>query len=244
MELDDVEGVTVVRLAHGKVNALDIELCRAITETFKEIDAGPHRGVVLTGAGAAFSVGVDLWRIVDGGADYVSEFIPALVDAFAAVFLCGAPVVAAVNGHAIAGGCVFTSCADYRVMTTGKGGIGVPELLVGVPFPTTALAILEHAVGARRARQLAYSGQVHPSAEALSLGMVDELAEPEALVGYAVSQASRLATTIPATTFRATKQQLNRLPGPSAYDADVVRLWQERVADGWIAGYMARTVRR
>jgi enoyl-CoA hydratase len=244
IEVAEFDGVAVVTLAHGKVNALDIELCRAITQTFRELDGGPHRGVVFTGAGSAFSAGVDLWRVIEGGGDYVDAFIPALVEAFEAVFTCGVPVVAAINGHAIAGGCVLAACCDFRVMTTGKGGIGIPELLVGVPFPATALAIVEHAAGVRPARRLAYSGALLTGAQALEQGLADALAEPGALAGEAVSQAARLATTIAPDTFRATKRHLNRLPEPSPYDGEVVRLWRERVADGWIAGYLARTIRK
>jgi enoyl-CoA hydratase/carnithine racemase len=220
---------------------LDFELCQAISATFQDL---PHcDAVVLTGAGPAFSAGVDLWRVLDGGGDYIASFIPALVEAFAAVFTCEKPVVAAINGHAIAGGCVLAACCDYRVMTTGRAGIGIPELLVGVPFPAAALSIMEHAVGVATTRRLAHSGRVLPATEALSLGLADELAEPETLVNYAVSHAARLASTIPPATFGLTKHLLNRLPEPGDYDRQVVRLWQERVADGWIADYMARIVR-
>jgi enoyl-CoA hydratase len=241
---EEVQGVTVVRMAHGKVNALDLEMCQAISSTFGELAAGPPGGIVLTGDGSAFSAGVDLWRLVEGGRDYVAAFIPALVDAFTAVLTCNRPVVAAVNGHAIAGGCVLTSCCDHRLMSTGKGGIGLPELLVGVPFPAAAFAIMDHAVGPQRARQMAFSGKIYSPAEALELGVVDELTEPETLVTYAIAHAARLASTIPADTFRLTKAHLRRLTPAPDYDAEVTRIWQERATDGWIADYMARTTKR
>jgi enoyl-CoA hydratase/carnithine racemase len=233
------DGVAVVRLEHGKVNALDLEVCQAISETFRGVDAP---AVVLTGAGPAFSAGVDLWRVLDGGAAYVSAFIPALVDAFAAVFTCERPVVAAINGHAIAGGCVIAAACDHRIM--GAGRIGIPEMLVGVPFPATALAIVEHAFGPVRARRLVYTGELLSAEAALAQGLVDEAAGPEALLDRAIAHATGLAESIPPTTFAATKRHLNPLPGPSPYDGEVLRLWQERVADGWIAAYMQRTVRR
>jgi enoyl-CoA hydratase len=244
LKLEDVQGVTVVRMAHGKVNALDLEMCQAIASTFHELAAGPPGGIVLTGEGSAFSAGVDLWRIVEGGADYVAAFIPALVDAFTSVLTCPRPVVAAVNGHAIAGGCVLTSCCDHRLMTTGRGGIGIPELIVGVPFPAAAFGIMDYAVGPQRARQMAVSGKVYSAQEALELGVVDELTEPETLVTYAISHAARLATTIPADTFALTKRHVQRLTPAPDYDAEVTRIWQERATDGWIADYMARATKR
>ncbi len=244
LKLEDAEGVAVVSMAHGKVNAMDLELCQAITSTFRELAAGPASGIVLTGEGSAFSAGVDLWRIVEGGPGYVDAFIPALVDAFTAVLTCAKPVVAAVNGHAIAGGCVLTSCCDHRLMTTGKGGIGIPELVVGVPFPAAAIAIMEQAAGPQRAREMAYSGKIYSAAEALELGVIDELADPETLVTYAISHAARLASTIPPDTFALTKQHLRRLTPAPEYDAEVTRIWRERAADGWIADYMARATKR
>jgi len=277
ISVEKVDGVAVVRLEHGKVNALDIELCQAISATFASLDAS---AAVLTGAGPAFSAGVDLWKVLDGGDDYVAAFIPALVDAFAAVFTCRLPVVAAINGHAIAGGCVFAAACDHRVMAQGR--IGIPEMLVGVPFPATALAIVEHAYGPVLARYLAFSGELLSAEEALARGLVDtaggdtaggdtagggtaggdtaggDTAGGDTAGGgtaggdtawfdRAIAHARHLATAIPPATFAATKRHLNRLPtGPSIerYDADVVRLWQERVADGWIAEYMRRTVKR
>jgi enoyl-CoA hydratase len=132
--------VAVVTLAHGKANALDIELCRAVASCFaalKDADA-----IVLTSQGRIFSAGVDLVRAVAGGADYLHEFLPVLNQAFEAVFFHPRPVVAALNGHAVAGGCVLACAADRRLMLRDGGRIGVTELLVGVPFPPVAFEIM------------------------------------------------------------------------------------------------------
>ena len=243
IEVDVTDGIGVVRLAHGKVNALDLELCRAIEATLRDLDAGQVRAVVLTGSGRAFSAGVDLERIVEGGAGYVAEFLPALVGAFRAVFDAGKPVVAAVNGHAIAGGCVLAAACDHRVMATGTGTIGVPELYVGVPFPATALEIMQYALGPVAARRAILDGRNHAAAEALAHGLVDEVAEPGDLLDRALSVAGRLATAIPADVFRHTKRQLHgdasdRLDG----EPTTLRLWQTAAADGRIRAFMARTV--
>ena len=101
--------------------------------------------IVLTGAGACFSAGVDLRAILDGGATYTDRFLAAVSAAFLAVFDHPAPVVAAINGHAIAGGCVLAMAADVRLMSTGL--IGLSEVAVGVPFPVAALEICRYAMG-------------------------------------------------------------------------------------------------
>ncbi|MFG2005082.1 enoyl-CoA hydratase/isomerase family protein [Spirillospora sp. NPDC048911] len=230
-----------MRLAHGKVNALDLELCGAIESTLRDLDSGQVRAVVLTGSGRAFSAGVDLERIVAGGADYVADYLPALIAAFRALFDTGKPVVAAINGHAIAGGCVLAAACDHRVMAAGT--IGVPELYVGVPFPAVALEIMEYALGPVAARRMILEGRNHEPAEALAHGLVDEVVEPEELLDRAMSVADRLATAIPADAFRHTKRQLH---GDASVRRDAepttLSLWQTAAADGRIRAFMDRTI--
>src|SRR5262245_14622366 len=156
-------------MRHGKVNALDLELLLALRDTFAGLrDA---RAVVLTGAGRSFSAGVDLRRLLDGGATYTAEFLPALQSACRALFEHPRPVVAAVNGHAIAGGCVLVAACDRRIMAAGT--IGVTELAVGVPFPTVPLEVLRHAVGPATA-DLVLTARTMTPEQALAVGLVDE----------------------------------------------------------------------
>ncbi|MBN6054872.1 enoyl-CoA hydratase/isomerase family protein, partial [Nonomuraea sp. RK-328] len=247
VEVDVVDGVGVVRLAHGRVNALDLELCRAVERTMRELDGrdGAVAAVVVTGAGRVFSAGVDLRRVVDGGAAYVAEFLPALSGAFRAVFDLGKPVVAAVNGHAIAGGCVLAAACDHRVMASGAGRIGVPELRVGVPFPNAALEIMRFALGPVGARREVFGGVNHRPEAALALGLVDEVVEPGAVVERAVAVAGRMAADVPAEVFRYTKGQLraevnerlDRVAEPG-----LVELWTRAAVDGRIRAFMERTV--
>ena len=129
LDVEQRSGVAVVRLRHGKVNALDLELLQAITAAMRDVDQSA--AVVITGTATAFSAGVDLQRILAGGPSYVQEFLPALSAAFMAIFDHPGPVLAAVNGHAIAGGCVIAAACDVRLMSPGK--IGLAELSVGSP---------------------------------------------------------------------------------------------------------------
>jgi enoyl-CoA hydratase len=242
-DMDSGVPVAVLRLAHGPVNAMDIELCRAITEQFRALADDPARAVVITGTDRAFSAGVDLKRLLAGGAPYVAEFLPALADAFRAAFELPKPVVAAVNGHAIAGGCVLAACADHVLMADGAGRIGVPEIRVGVPFPRIALEVLRVAVGERAARRLVMGAQTYPAEQARDLGLVDEVVPAGALAGRAVATARTMASSVPPDTFATTKAQLRRAALESTdrlsgEDAEVERLWSLRVADGWTEAYL------
>ena len=196
--------VAIVRFEHGKVNALDLELLRAITETMHELSSAG--AIVLTGAGRSFSAGVDLRRIVDGGIAYAEEFLPALSDAFLAVFDCPRPVVAAINGHALAGGCIIAAASDVRLMSAGT--IGLTELLVGVQFPTVPLEIARYAFGPR-ASLLALTAGTYDVDEALRMGLVDAAPGPDELLPEAVKRAGVLAG-YPAHVYAATKEQLHR----------------------------------
>ncbi|WP_300016425.1 enoyl-CoA hydratase/isomerase family protein [Pseudonocardia sp.] len=244
--IDDGE-VAILRLAHGPVNALDADLCEAVAAQFRALVTDPARAVVVTGSGRAFSAGADLRRVVEEGEPYVRRFVPSLDDLFRSVFELGKPVVAAVNGHAIAGGCVLAACADVTLMSAGR--IGVPELAVGVPFPRVALEVLRHAVGDAVTRKLVLGTQTYPADEARSLGLVDEVPAADDLLPSAVARARALTASIPSDTFAATKAQLRRdaveRMATYADEAEsVTTLWIRRVEDGWTRRYLDAVTRK
>lgn len=239
---DDGE-VAVVRLDHGPVSAMDVELCEAVAAQFRALVTDPARAVVLTGSGRAFSAGADLRRLVAEGEPYIRRFVPALDGMFRAVFELGKPVVAAVNGHAIAGGCVLAACADVTLAAEGRGRIGVPELLVGVPFPRVATEVVRFAVGDTVAGRLMLGAQTYPVAEAAALGLVDAVVAPDELLAEAVSRAHAMATAVPPDTFAFTKQQLRRdtcerMDRYTDEHGRTVELWTRHVTDGWMAAYL------
>jgi enoyl-CoA hydratase len=210
MDVNVVDGVTIVRLDNPPVNAATLELLDDAIATMPTLD-GP---VVITGAGKCFSAGVDLPAIVDGGVEYTDRFMTSLSAAFRAVFDYPAPVVAAVNGHAIAGGCVLAMCADVRLMS--KGMIGLTEVAVGVPFPVAALEICRHAMGPAVTRAALQADNI--SAEsALARGWIDEVVPDEELMDRATTLARELGRHSPAA-YAATKQQLHG-PVVAAIDA-------------------------
>ena len=96
-----------------------------------------------------------------------ATFLPAMNQAFEALFAFPKPVVAAVNGHAIAGGCIMACCADYRIMAREPGRIGIPELLVGVPFPVVPLEIVRFATPPQHLQALIYRGLTLTADDAL-----------------------------------------------------------------------------
>ena len=247
IEREDCDGVVTLRLAHGKASALDLELSEALERELGEIAGSGARAVVLTGTGGIFSAGVDLFRLVDEGQDYVDRFLAALKSSFQALFEFPLPVVAATNGHAIAGGCILVQACDYRLMARGGGRIGVPELLVGVPFPAMALEVLRFAVPPERVQEIVYTGGTWTADAALERGLVDEVAEPDALAARAGDVAAQLAA-VPPAAFRITKRLLRsevverarRLA--AANDAEAAAVWSAPETHEHIRAYLARTI--
>jgi enoyl-CoA hydratase len=247
IDLQINDGIAVITIKHGKANALDVELCDGVVKCFNDLRSSAARAVVVTGRGRIFSAGVDLLQVSAGGADYVRKLLPALHRLYDAVFFHPKPVVAAINGHAIAGGCVLACCADRRIMGRAGGRIGVTELLVGVPFPALAFKAVRFAVPRRYLSEFTFGGATYDVDAALERGWVDEVAEADALMERAIAAARKLARLSPAA-FAQTKRQLrqdvaDRVERSGAMtDQIVTEIWTEAL--GYIHDYVARTLNK
>jgi enoyl-CoA hydratase len=241
--------VSVFHMRHGKANALDVEFCEALTARLEADRHTSSRALVLIGHGQIFSAGVDLLRVLEGGPVYLATFLPALRAVFETLFGYPKPVIAAINGHAIAGGCVLACAADYRLMAQQTGRIGVPELLVGVPFPTIALEIMRSVAAPHQFPALLYGGATFAPADAVERGLVDALVESGTLLEQAVAAAETFAA-LPPLAFALTKRQVRapvmqrvRADGPQ-FDAAVQELWEAPATLAAIRAYVARTFKR
>ena len=240
--------VLVLRLAHGKASALDLELLRAIAIAVREGAESDARALVVTGTGKIFCAGVDLHRLTSEGPEYIRDFLPALDEALLAPMLCPKPVVMAVNGHAIAGGGILAWTGDWRMMARGGGRIGIPELLVGVPFPVVPLEIARATLPDRVLRGLALRGELWPAEGALERSMVDELCEPEELLGKAVERAAEMGA-LHGPSFAATKRilvgrVLSRAAELQEQQQEVEGVWQHPETINAVKEYVARTLAR
>jgi enoyl-CoA hydratase len=247
IERSSTGDVVTLRLAHGKVSALDLELAEALALTINELATSDARAVVLTGTGSSFSAGVDLFRVVDGGRDYVARFFPALARLMLELFGFPKPLVVAVNGHAIAGGCIFTLCGDYRLMAAGNARIGMPELLVGVPFPASVLEVIRFALPPQHLQTLVYTGRTVEPQEALRLGIIDEVTDT--LPSRAEAVAAQFAA-LPTEAFALAKRQLRSRAITHAkhyaneLDADALESWSSDATHARIRAYLAKTIKK
>jgi enoyl-CoA hydratase len=235
----DHDGIAVLTLRHGPVNALDLELLTAVPEALAAV--ADARAVVLTGSGRSFSAGVDLKRIADGGLGYIEKFLPALNLAALTLFEHPKPVVAAVNGHALAGGCVLAAACDSRLMSGGT--IGLTELAAGVPFPTVPLEIMRHAVGPALDAMVLGAGRLTPG-QAVAIGLVHEIVEADQLLAAALRRAAGLCAA-PPDVYTLSKRQLHRpareridTAGPLD-DPELLRIWTSERTGQVLRDYIA-----
>jgi enoyl-CoA hydratase len=249
IDLKTDKGIATVTILHGKANALDLELSEELSKCFAQIAESAARAVVITGQGRIFCAGVDLLRLSSGGPDYVHKFLPALHRAFNAIFFFPKPVVAAINGHAIAGGCVLACAADRRIMARANGRIGVTELLVGVPFPAVAFETMRFAVPRKYLPELLYTGATLDVDAALERGLVDAVVPPDELLPRAIAAAEQFASLSPAA-FAQTKAQLRAAARESlerdgaATDKVATEIWAAESTLRYIRDYVAQTLKK
>jgi enoyl-CoA hydratase/carnithine racemase len=203
---EDRDGVAVLHLDRPPVNAMDRGLLEDVVGEVERIAAQPPSALVVAGRQGAFSAGADLKAVPAYGPDDQRAMV-GLINAMAlGVYALPCPVVAAVTGHAIAGGMVLALCADRRIAAR-DGRYGLTEVRVGVPYPQAALGVVREELGGRVARVMALGAALVDAQECLRLGAFDEVVEPDAVLPRALTVAAELAD-LPGDVYARTKRDL------------------------------------
>lgn len=185
-------GVAVLRLNRPEVlNALNLALRQALAEAFTRLDADDTvRVVVLAGGARAFCAGADLNEYLDATAP---EIIGRQMDRlWGAISACRKPVIAAVRGHALGGGCELAMHADI-LLAGDTAGFGQPEVRLGLMPGGGATQRLSRAVGKFRAMKLLLTGERIKAAEAFAMGLASEVVLDAELEDRALTLAADLA---------------------------------------------------
>ncbi len=249
IELEERGPVTILRMVRGKGNALSLEFVAAIIDALDQIERSATRAVIITGQGSTFGAGVDLPALLAGGPDYVRRFVPKMVQSFQRLATFPKPLVAAVNGHAIAGGAIIMLACDQRLLARGTARVGLSEIQVGVQFPAWALEIARFTTPPEHFSTLICTGRTWQPDHALTRGLVDELVEPEHLLDRALAVAEELAALAPAT-FAATKREVRRPMVEAAErqsalgDAAVLEDWCSPEVQRHISEFAAKHIKR
>lgn len=199
--------VAVVKLDRGVTHALSPGLVGELAETLRGLEGDPGaRGLVLAGSGEKFfSIGFDIPGLLALPEDDLRGFYRSYNRACLALYAFPKPTVAAITGHAIAGGCILALCCDYRFIAEGRKLMGLNEIKLGLPVPYPADRILRQIVGARDARDIVEGGEFYASEKLLPMGMVDEVMPLEEVLPASVKKAGALGA-LPGEAFRMIKR--------------------------------------
>jgi 3,2-trans-enoyl-CoA isomerase len=205
----DHESVRELRLNRPPVNALSSELISTLRRAVQEAPQNGARAIIISGAPGRFSAGLDLPVLLTLGESEMKVLWGELYGLLRAIATSPVPTVAAITGHAPAGGTVLTLFCDWRIMADGDFKIGLSEVQVGIPLPPVILAGLRRLVGLRHAEYLAVSGALITPAEALQVGLVDELAPVEQVVERALRWCQHLLA-LPPNAMTTTRQEARK----------------------------------
>ena len=215
-----------IRIEGPGKNALGTNL---LNELSSQLEAAAGAPILLTGVGDAFSAGLNLREVGSLGTEGMAKFLARLESFFRSVWLYPGPTVAAVNGHAIAGGCILAMCCDHAVATTNpKVRIGLNEVAIGLRFPPGLLNFVRARLSPAHIDEVVLGAGLYAPADALRLGLVHALDDdPERTAKYMLGQLSKH----PSEAYAASKQDLRSgimMASPeaqSAFTREVLPFW-------------------
>ena len=205
----DVE-IATVTLSRGKVNALNEPMVEEITKSFEDLAIDNEvRSIIFTGSGKFFSFGFDVPEFLNYSKSDFIRYLEKFTNFYTYLFLFPKPIVAALNGHTIAGGCMLATACDFRLMVTGKAKISLNEITFGSAVLAGSVEMLKYCVGSRNAQSILYSGAMYSAEEAFQLGLIDQVSSEDALKKDARKVAQEFAQK-DSSAFRCTKHLLRQ----------------------------------
>jgi enoyl-CoA hydratase/carnithine racemase len=184
--------VRELRMNRPPVNAFTGEFLGQLRAAIERATQEEMKGIVLSGLSGRFSAGFDLPFLLSLDRTEIAKTWQELYGLIRTIAASPIPIVAAMTGHAIAGGTVIAMFCDQRVMAAGDYKIGLNEVQVGIHLPPIVLGCLKRLVGSRVAEYLAVMGPLLSPEKALEFGLVDELHEPDSVVNRAVEWCQRV----------------------------------------------------
>jgi enoyl-CoA hydratase/carnithine racemase len=181
IRLERTGGLVTARFDKARGNSIDEPFTQELLDVATQLGADPDvRGVLLASAHPKlFSPGLDLVTLLEYDRAAMERFMRVFAEAVWALYALRKPVVAAVGGHAVAGGCILALTADYRVLKRGGVQVGLNEVKVGVPLPWSVALLLRASVPAAALTQVALLGRNFADDEALAVGLADQLADAD-----------------------------------------------------------------
>ncbi len=196
IQLESHDQIAVLRLARGVTNAIDMEMVTELTDVLAQI-AGRYRGLVLAGGPKFFSIGLDLPMLLPLDRSAMARFLDGFHEVVLGLYTLPVPTVAAISGHATAGGTILALGCDFRLIAEGKSLMGVNEIQIGLPVPFLVDLLLRQIVGDRTATQMTYTGQFLLPDTAAAAGLVDGVFPGETVEQKAMEKIAGIAASPP-----------------------------------------------
>jgi len=191
-------GIATIVPQRGKVNALNPVVVEELSAAFSTLQSDTAASaVVLTGRGKFFSFGFDIPEFLSYTREEFTNFLTNFTTLYRNLFIYPKPLVAALNGHTIAGGCMLALACDSAIMAQESAKIALNEIAFGSSVFAGSMEMLQLRTGSRSSDVL-YSGAMYSPAEAQEIGLVAEVVAPEALLDRAREIAGELASRRPA----------------------------------------------
>ena len=235
-------GVVILTLDRPRANAFSPELVADLSDAVSAC-ADACAIVFASSSERIFSGGWDLTIVSALSRPEMGRFLAAYTDLIRRIFTHDRPVVAAISGHAIAGGLIFAAAADERIAAEGEARLGLSEVALAVPIPRPLFELFRYLLGDRGAERLAASGENLPVDRAAAIGLIDEIVMPDELVDYSVGRAYVLGER-PRAAHAEIKRQ-GRADAIRRFDASrdddpVLDYWFEPAARERIAGLVEK----
>lgn len=224
------EGIIIATFENGRTNSITMEMLRALRGIVKRADEDASiRGIILTGAGRTFSGGFDLPMFL--GFKDVPEVVAFILEEdeiLTEFFECSKPVIAAINGHAVAGGLIFAMAADYRIVKNHpKISLGMSEIKLGLPLSFAQAEVMRFGYDSdKKFRDLMYFARMLDINGAKEYGLVDEIVEDADLIPRAKAVIAQWIDN-PGRAFIKLKQSLRKPTADRIRKLIAEENWQE-----------------
>jgi len=194
ISVDYQDTVAIVKLDRGVTNVLDMELVNELGKLLERIEHDSSVSALVLGSSndKFLSIGFDIPRLFELPRQDFSTFFSEFNRVCLSLYTLPKPTIAAITGHAVAGGCILALCCDYRFIAEGKKLMGLNEIKLGVPVPYLIDCVLRYTVGTRYAREIMDTGEFYGPADSLRMGLVDEVLPVGEVMAKAVERARLL----------------------------------------------------
>lgn len=225
------DDIATVMINRPKVNAINEPLAEELLDCFQDLAKNSQvKAIIITGEGKFFSFGLDIPEFLTYPRESFIRFTTKFARLYTNMFLHPKPIIAALSGHTIAGGCMIATACDTRIMVSGKPRISMNEINFGSSLFPGSVEMLKYWVGHKNAETVAFTGAMYSAEEAKAIGLVDLVVPPDALADHALSVARQFALRY-GPAFESIKALLRREVGDlmkrkdELYGPDMVDIW-------------------